>query len=70
MIYFKMFEKIIVVSQIWRLHWPVDIIIPGGTAVGTGLNSRIGFAEKIAAKIAEETGQFILYQMYGGHLSH
>nr|XP_022333554.1 fumarate hydratase, mitochondrial-like [Crassostrea virginica] len=28
----------------------------GGTAVGTGLNSRIGFAEKIAAKIAEETG--------------
>lgn len=28
----------------------------GGTAVGTGLNSRIGFAEKVAAKIAEETG--------------
>ncbi|XP_048733992.2 fumarate hydratase, mitochondrial-like isoform X2 [Ostrea edulis] len=28
----------------------------GGTAVGTGLNSRVGFAEKIAAKIAEETG--------------
>nr|XP_022901856.1 fumarate hydratase, mitochondrial-like [Onthophagus taurus] len=28
----------------------------GGTAVGTGLNTRIGFAEKTAAKIAELTG--------------
>jgi fumarate hydratase class II len=28
----------------------------GGTAVGTGLNSRVGFAEKIAARIAELTG--------------
>ena len=28
----------------------------GGTAVGTGLNSRVGFAEKIAARIAEITG--------------
>ncbi len=28
----------------------------GGTAVGTGLNTRKGFAEKIAAKIAELTG--------------
>ncbi|XP_075452955.1 fumarate hydratase, mitochondrial [Ascaphus truei] len=28
----------------------------GGTAVGTGLNSRIGFAEKVAAKVAELTG--------------
>jgi fumarate hydratase class II len=28
----------------------------GGTAVGTGLNTRVGFAEKIAAKIAEITG--------------
>ena len=28
----------------------------GGTAVGTGLNTRPGFAEKIAAKIAELTG--------------
>lgn len=28
----------------------------GGTAVGTGLNTRIGFAEKSAAKIAELTG--------------
>lgn len=27
----------------------------GGTAVGTGLNTRIGFAEKMAAKIAELT---------------
>jgi len=28
----------------------------GGTAVGTGLNTRIGFAEKMSAKIAEFTG--------------
>eukprot|EP00794_Sanderia_malayensis_P020474 gene20474-22490_t len=28
----------------------------GGTAVGTGLNTRIGFAEKMAAKIADLTG--------------
>lgn len=27
----------------------------GGTAVGTGLNTRIGFAEKMANKIAELT---------------
>ena len=28
----------------------------GGTAVGTGLNTRVGFAEAVAAKIAEITG--------------
>lgn len=28
----------------------------GGTAVGTGLNTRIGFAEKVAAKVATLTG--------------
>ncbi|MEM6942027.1 MAG: class II fumarate hydratase [Pseudomonadota bacterium] len=28
----------------------------GGTAVGTGLNTRIGFAEKVAAEIAQITG--------------
>ncbi|KAK0418338.1 hypothetical protein QR680_013508 [Steinernema hermaphroditum] len=28
----------------------------GGTAVGTGLNTRIGFAEKVAGKVAELTG--------------
>jgi len=28
----------------------------GGTAVGTGLNTRIGFAEKVAGKLAELTG--------------
>nr|AFK11303.1 fumarate hydratase, mitochondrial precursor [Callorhinchus milii] len=32
----------------------------GGTAVGTGLNTRIGFAEKVAAKVSKFTGlQFI-----------
>lgn len=29
----------------------------GGTAVGTGLNTRIGFAEKVAAKVAALTGE-------------
>lgn len=29
----------------------------GGTAVGTGLNTRIGFAEKCASKISELTGK-------------
>ncbi len=34
----------------------VYVNILGGTAVGTGMNSRIGFDTKIAAKIAEITG--------------
>lgn len=33
----------------------------GGTAVGTGLNTRIGFAEKCAAKISELTGNILLF---------
>eukprot|EP00096_Caligus_rogercresseyi_P009877 TRINITY_DN3450_c0_g1_i1.p1 TRINITY_DN3450_c0_g1~~TRINITY_DN3450_c0_g1_i1.p1 ORF type:complete len:492 (+),score=150.89 TRINITY_DN3450_c0_g1_i1:109-1584(+) len=32
------------------------MLAAGGTAVGTGLNTRIGFAEKIAAKVSEITG--------------
>lgn len=28
----------------------------GGTAVGTGLNTKPGFAEAVAAKVAEDTG--------------
>ena len=28
----------------------------GGTAVGTGLNTAVGFAEEVAADIAEQTG--------------
>ncbi|KPJ21136.1 hypothetical protein RR48_00883 [Papilio machaon] len=35
-----------------RLHY----LALGGTAVGTGLNTRIGFAEKCAAEIASLTG--------------
>lgn len=31
----------------------------GGTAVGTGLNTRIGFAEKVANKLAEWTGKIV-----------
>lgn len=34
----------------------------GGTAVGTGLNTRIGFAEKVAAKVAEITGMYLHVQ--------
>jgi fumarate hydratase class II len=33
------------------------MLAAGGTAVGTGLNTRIGFAEKIAAKLSDLTGQ-------------
>ena len=32
------------------------MLAAGGTAVGTGLNTRIGFAEKVAHKVAELTG--------------
>ena len=28
----------------------------GGTAVGTGLNAKIGFAEKVAEEVAKSTG--------------
>jgi fumarate hydratase class II len=34
----------------------LDRLAAGGTAVGTGLNAPIGFAEQIAAKLAELTG--------------
>lgn len=39
----------------------------GGTAVGTGLNTRKGFAEKCAAKISELTSKYywlVVYQAY------
>merc|ERR1711983_592666 len=32
------------------------MLAAGGTAVGTGLNTRIGFAEKVASKVSEITG--------------
>ena len=31
------------------------MLAAGGTAVGTGLNTRIGFAEKVAAKVSDIT---------------
>ena len=34
----------------------VYMLAAGGTAVGTGLNTRKGFAEKVAAKVSELTG--------------
>merc|ERR1712018_848631 len=32
------------------------MLAAGGTAVGTGLNTRKGFAEKVASKVSDETG--------------
>ena len=32
------------------------LLAAGGTAVGTGLNTRIGFAEKVASKVSDITG--------------
>jgi fumarate hydratase, class II len=32
------------------------LLAAGGTAVGTGLNTRIGFAEKVASKLSDLTG--------------
>jgi len=37
------------------------LLAAGGTAVGTGLNTRIGFAEKVAAKLSELTGNYWYY---------
>jgi len=34
----------------------IYMLAAGGTAVGTGLNTRIGFAEKVAGKVAQLTG--------------
>ena len=39
-------------TNISTVHW---LNISGGTAVGTGLNTRLGFDEKIARKVAEFT---------------
>ncbi len=32
------------------------MLAAGGTAVGTGLNTRVGFAEKVASKVSDITG--------------
>lgn len=34
----------------------LKFLAQGGTAVGTGLNTRVGFAEKIAEQVSKETG--------------
>lgn len=34
----------------------LKFLAQGGTAVGTGLNTKVGFAEKIAAQVSKETG--------------
>jgi len=43
-----------------RVEWSLEhlkFLAQGGTAVGTGINTRIGFAEKVAAKVSELTGE-------------
>lgn len=49
-----------VCSTLPRLH----LLAIGGTAVGTGLNTRIGFAEKCAAEIATLTGIYCICHCY------
>ena len=56
-------------KTLFILHSIVYIIIQfvfskGGTAVGTGLNTRVGFAEKVAAKLAEYTSMSVNLQMH------
>ena len=46
-------------SNLKRLEFSIDQVhelAQGGTAVGTGLNTFIGFAEVVAANVKEETG--------------
>jgi fumarate hydratase class II len=48
-----------VANGIARIEMTLPLLMQlaqGGTAVGTGLNAPVGFAEKVAAKIAEITG--------------
>lgn len=40
-----------------RLSASLFYFTTGGTAVGTGLNTRVGFPEKVASKVAELTGK-------------
>jgi fumarate hydratase class II len=40
----------------WEFDSSNYYLFTGGTAVGTGLNTRKGFAEKIAAQISTQTG--------------
>ena len=37
----------------------VYMLAAGGTAVGTGLNTRIGFAEKVADRVSQLTGIYL-----------
>src|SRR6202789_2396243 len=46
-------------NGLYRIEMSLPMLMQlaqGGTAVGTGLNAPVGFAEKVAAKIAEITG--------------
>ena len=41
------------------------MLAAGGTAVGTGLNTRIGFAEKIAAKVDHLSRSYVYIPLLG-----
>jgi len=50
----KSFQLQICIDQLYPCP-DVYILPAGGTAVGTGLNTRFAFAEKVAAKISDTT---------------
>lgn len=44
------------IDRVERSLHHLKFLAQGGTAVGTGLNTKVGFAEKIAAQVSKETG--------------
>ena len=50
-------DQLRISEDVLRAVLPLTLELPiGGTAVGTGLNTRVGYAHKMAAAIAERTG--------------
>lgn len=44
------------IDRVERSLFHLKFLAQGGTAVGTGLNTKVGFAEKIAEQVSKETG--------------
>lgn len=44
------------IDRVEKSLFHLKFLAQGGTAVGTGLNTKIGFAEKIAEQVSKETG--------------
>ena len=57
---FNIEQVLIYVAYKYCIYWA------GGTAVGTGLNTRIGFAERVAENLSKYTGNnwFVLFDGY------